>query len=47
MFKVDSYDGPIRAESKFLRPLHDDDSLLRENVLQPERLEIVEIADAV
>ena len=47
MFEADIDAGPIRAKSESLRPFDDYDRLLSESVFESERLEVLEIFDAV
>ena len=47
VLQMNAHDGPVGAQRKLVGPFDDHDRLLCEHVLQPERLQIVEIADAV
>ena len=47
VIEVDSHDRPIGAQRELVGPFDDDDGALGENVLEAERFEIVQIADAI
>src|ERR1022692_964318 len=47
VLEVNPHNWPICAQAELLRPLHNDNGMLGEDVLQTERFEIVGIADAV
>ena len=47
VLQPDAHDGPIGAQRELVGPLDDHHRFLGEHILQAERFQIVEIADAV